>query len=439
MVLEMIYASRNIGDIFYTLRKDTTLNGAVMCDGAEYNASDFDLSDENNNPYALCISNKIPNVDYATYNSYVKSQGCCAYFGIDVVNGKFKVPTIQNVFIEACDASTLTQYLAPSFSGSAKGTIPRTGWGTSGGGFNQGASGTLMTASGAREISETLESIRLAGVNRSVSFNVSGSSVQPKAVKLRAMVQLVTAMAALPEEEEPEEPGVSLKIPYIFVPGTEAKATEVNTNFEYVLRAIESMDQTSASSVVHLDGDETIVGKKTFTTAITVPNIELMPSNTAMNGGYLDFHFAGSAADYTARIIEATRGYLSINQNPPANDATTKIATTAWVSNKVKNIENSSTTTGSASSWFKTSTGTYVEFGTTGQIGRGGSGIVTLPQAMPNAIRSVQITPLSWSGSTHGDKGSLTWVADSFTKSTFRILNRHEECAIAFSWVAYGY
>ena len=431
MALDISYTSRNIGDVFYTLRSDSTLNGAVATDGAEYNAADFDQNEENN-PYALCINNRLPNLPYADYANQVKTQGCCAYFGIDTANGKFKVPTINDVVIQAGDVSTLAKYLAPSFSGKSSVTVPISGWGVQGGGFNQGTAGTLMVASGIREINETLESLRLAGSNKTLSVNVSGTAVQPKALRLRPMIQLVTG-SSVKDEEEGGGSTPSLKVPYIFVPGTEAKATEVNANFEYILRAIESKD---TEPVVHLAGDETITGRKTFTNSVTAGGLELIPNSVSSHGGYVDFHFGGTTADYTARLIEAQKGYLSINQNPPSDDSSTKIATTNWVNSKLSSFGSSS---GVASSWFKLSSGTIVQFGRTGLIGRRGSGTVTLPTKMPNALVSVQITPFSWSGSTNGDKGSLTWVADSYAVNSFRILNRHEQCSISFSWVAIGY
>lgn len=43
------------------------------------------------------------------------------------------------------------------------------------------------------------------------------------------------------------------------------------------------------------------------------PSIELFGSST--NGGYLDFHYAGSTSDYTSRIIESTTGQIVINKN----------------------------------------------------------------------------------------------------------------------------
>lgn len=40
--------------------------------------------------------------------------------------------------------------------------------------------------------------------------------------------------------------------------------------------------------------------------------IELKPTTTSTNGGFIDFHYAGSTADYTSRIIEDASGRLSI-------------------------------------------------------------------------------------------------------------------------------
>lgn len=43
------------------------------------------------------------------------------------------------------------------------------------------------------------------------------------------------------------------------------------------------------------------------------PNfIELTPPTSADNGGYIDFHYAGSTKDYTVRIIEGSEGKLKI-------------------------------------------------------------------------------------------------------------------------------
>ena len=41
-------------------------------------------------------------------------------------------------------------------------------------------------------------------------------------------------------------------------------------------------------------------------------NIELMPGSSAGNGGYIDFHYNNSSADYTARIIEDSNKTLNL-------------------------------------------------------------------------------------------------------------------------------
>jgi hypothetical protein len=41
--------------------------------------------------------------------------------------------------------------------------------------------------------------------------------------------------------------------------------------------------------------------------------IELFPSTSDTNGGYIDFHYAGSTSDNTSRIIESKSGELDIN------------------------------------------------------------------------------------------------------------------------------
>ena len=327
---EMTIASRNIGDIFYTLRRDDTLNGAVPCDGREFNASDFDMDDPTNNPYSLCINDKIPNVDYTQYAAQIRSQGCCACFGIDVVNGKFKVPTIRDVYIKAGDVNTLTTYLAPglpdisgyfqgSNAGDAGGAFAKAGNTDAGADWKGGYRGVPINFYASRS---------------NPIYGRCSNTVQPPSLVLRPMTQLLTAVAGKKEEEDtpivPDQPSITLKIPYIFVPGTEAKALEVNANFEYVLRSIEGI-APAAAAVVHLEGDETISGKKTFLTSVSTPAIELIPSKSDTHGGYIDFHYNGAGVDYTARLIEAEKGFLSVMKSPSSSDSSTKLATTEWV------------------------------------------------------------------------------------------------------------
>lgn len=83
---------RNIGDIFWTYRQDSSLNGAYDCNGQEFNKSDF-VGDTN--PYDLLLANSLPNGTYEEFEAEVEEKGYCNFFGLDTVNQKFKVPKLN--------------------------------------------------------------------------------------------------------------------------------------------------------------------------------------------------------------------------------------------------------------------------------------------------------------------------------------------------------
>ena len=92
-------AGRNIGDIFWTMRVDETINGAYPCDGGEFMEDDF--SGENN-PYELLVLGRIPSVTYAEYAAQMEANnGNCGFFALDTENNKFKLPTLHKISIEA--------------------------------------------------------------------------------------------------------------------------------------------------------------------------------------------------------------------------------------------------------------------------------------------------------------------------------------------------
>lgn len=58
-------------------------------------------------------------------------------------------------------------------------------------------------------------------------------------------------------------------------------------------------------NLVHKIGNEIINGVKTFNESVWIKNgIELQPASGSNHGGYIDFHFNGSSADFTSRIWE---------------------------------------------------------------------------------------------------------------------------------------
>ena len=74
-------SSHNIGDIFYTTRTDNSLNGAVECNGRQYNFSDFD-----SNLQSLFDDGKLPYLPIGKFDEMVTNQGGCDSFGYGVSN-----------------------------------------------------------------------------------------------------------------------------------------------------------------------------------------------------------------------------------------------------------------------------------------------------------------------------------------------------------------
>ena len=68
--------SHNIGDIFYTTRTDNSLNGAVECNGSQYNFSDFDSNLQN-----LLDEGKLPYISISEFDSMVSEKGWCDKIG----------------------------------------------------------------------------------------------------------------------------------------------------------------------------------------------------------------------------------------------------------------------------------------------------------------------------------------------------------------------
>ena len=74
--ISSIGGGNNIGDIFYTTRTDNSLNGAVECNGSQYNFSDFDSNLQN-----LLDEGKLPYVSIGEFDSMVTEHGGCDSFG----------------------------------------------------------------------------------------------------------------------------------------------------------------------------------------------------------------------------------------------------------------------------------------------------------------------------------------------------------------------
>lgn len=182
-----IKSGRNIGDIFYTMRKNTgSLNGAYDCKGIELSEADFEEGNEN--PYTLLVNNILPWVNYEDYeNQIIANNGNCAVFALDTINHKFKTPTLKDVYIAANDTSKVGEYITagiPNITGGAR-MISN---GDSGiyGAFKR------QTATGLHGAQANLDNAGVLTIDASRSSDVYGASdtVRPKTVCYRPMVQL---------------------------------------------------------------------------------------------------------------------------------------------------------------------------------------------------------------------------------------------------------
>lgn len=129
-------SGRNVGDIFYTTRLDTELNGAVECNGNMYNVNDFTGEETIAN---LLMQHKIQFVDFATYNSILTTKGSCEYFGWE--NGKnFRVPTLPCVILAGNQSPVVGNGMALGLTDGSK-----NGGFTSGSSMTQSATGNVTT------------------------------------------------------------------------------------------------------------------------------------------------------------------------------------------------------------------------------------------------------------------------------------------------------
>lgn len=176
---------RNIGDIFYTSRLDTELNGAVECNGAQYNIADF--TGENAVP-ALLAAGKLPYVSMAAFDAAVAANSSCRCFGWDgAAAAVFKVPKLNDVYIMAGTAASVGEFISeslPNITGKIGSTVDDT---------DEGAFVSLdQTGSATYRNTGSATYNHSFDASRSSSTYQNGAKVRPDSVCYCAMVQIVT-------------------------------------------------------------------------------------------------------------------------------------------------------------------------------------------------------------------------------------------------------
>ena len=183
-----IGGARNIGDIFFTMRKDSAMNGAVECNGNTYSTADFSGTASIGTLLAL---NKIPYVSLSTYQTLLNTQGSVGVFGWDGVGTTaFRVPSLEDIFIETGTAAEVGDYLAPALPNPNISTTITVRTNVDGISHNYGNAGNQIVTGQAAGTFVQMSGLTTSSVGNSV---YTGSTVQPNAVRYRAMVQLAVS------------------------------------------------------------------------------------------------------------------------------------------------------------------------------------------------------------------------------------------------------
>lgn len=181
-------SGKNVGDVFFTMRNDNALSGAVECNGATYNTEDFVGSGTIS---GLLAAGKIPYVSLAQYETLLSTQGSVGVFGWDGANTTtFRVPTLNDIFIETGTAAQIGDYL-PAGAPNIKGSFTAD---------NTNATGATGAFSGGSQIHAShgwngdgrYGTYNFNASNSNPIYNDNVTTIQPNTVRYRAMVQLAT-------------------------------------------------------------------------------------------------------------------------------------------------------------------------------------------------------------------------------------------------------
>lgn len=185
----------NIGDIQYTVATQVPYGG-VWCDGSYYSKSNAETL------YQMLVDKKLQVVTTAQYETELSQNGQCAKFALDVSNERFRVPTIQDIYIKAGDAVNTSNYESESLpnikgeqslnvseNGMSSGTFYNNGRNSNEGIWEDGSK--ITTAPGSSgNVGERI----YFNASRSSSVYKDGANVEVNHINLRAYVVIYTTM-----------------------------------------------------------------------------------------------------------------------------------------------------------------------------------------------------------------------------------------------------
>ena len=184
-------ARKNVGDVFWTMRKDTSndgINGAYDCNGREFLSTDFQ---GDQSPYTLLVEGLLPSVTYQQYEQELtNNNGNCGYFGLDTTAQKFKVPTYSEICILSGNLQDIGKYIPDGVPETALGSIT-----VKGNVQSNGIAQLDINESGYYEQWYSNDMGLLSQeptTEANVTLGNEVDQVKPKTITLRAMIQLAT-------------------------------------------------------------------------------------------------------------------------------------------------------------------------------------------------------------------------------------------------------
>ena len=184
-------ARRNVGDVFWTMRKDTSndgINGAYDCNGREFLSTDFQ---GDQSPYTLLVEGLLPSVTYEQYEQELtNNNGNCGYFALDTTAQKFKVPTYSEISILSGNLQDIGKYIPDGVPETALGSIT-----VKGNVQSNGIAQLDINESGYYEqwYSNDMGLLSQEPITEAdVTLGNEVDQVKPKTITLRAMIQLAT-------------------------------------------------------------------------------------------------------------------------------------------------------------------------------------------------------------------------------------------------------
>lgn len=396
----------NVGDIFYSLRLDDELNGAVVCNGNYYELEDFTGTHSIKN---LLEQNKLPYVSLNEYENTLNTYGSVRCFGYDVGGTQFRVPKLDDVYIKAGIAELPNEFNVeslPNITGDFHHNDLFSGTATASGAF-----GTTVAPNGSYvgALQDTRTTARWDfDASRSSSTYKTGAKVNPDNVRYRAFVQL--ANSATENAVISATSAISKLSDASYKSKNETYSGQKTFEKETVFKFVESEGEGQAR-IISMDGKRGIIFRADESNLYV-----LLTDEEDANGSWNDLR--PFRIDYNGNVWTKT---------PQKEANSTVVATTAWVKTILK-------TSGVGLATISKAGNGYCKF-TNGLLIQWGQNSTPNTVTFPTAFTATPRVALAQVSSSADQRNVMVY---DVTKTSFKS-HRYSNEVTTFQWIAIGY